>query len=280
MAAADRPALFISVVDGTGTPMTDIDLSQVRFRIGGRLCASPRIELIDWPMKLQVLVDNGVAAAKSLPAITDALRAFIDELGEGIQTSLVAYAPEPRVLVQPTTNPQKLVAGLDLIAPSPRGARFVEAASQATERIASTKGDFFHTLMVITTDGPEETGGVAGKVSRMQKRLTEHPATAHVLMAALGDQPVVGKVAGAVQTQAGFMLTTATRGTFETVNGPAQLSAVMKEFGRKIARSNLLQTHQYRVTCDKPPSNSPTTALSIAIPLGGDFRVTEDGHLP
>ena len=53
--------------------------------------------------------------------------------------------------------------------------------------------------MVITTDGPEETGGnVARTVSRMHKRLSEHPVTAHVLMVALGEQPVVGKVAGAV----------------------------------------------------------------------------------
>src|SRR3990172_4244626 len=218
--AAKPPGLFVSVVDRNGTPVTGLKPSQVTLQLDRKPCTSVRIEPIDWPMKLQVLVDNGVAIASSLPTLKDALREFFDELPEGVETSLVTYSPQPQVVVPPTTDPQKRVQGLDRLASATSDARFIEAVSEATTRIARTKGDFFHTVMVVTTNGPEGSrGNVAEIVSQIRKDLSKRPVTAHVLMLALGEQQVVGKVAGAAaQMQVGVMLTTATRGTYESVN--------------------------------------------------------------
>lgn len=279
--AAQSPVMFLSVVDRSGMPVTDVKASQVTFMLSGRPCASVNLEPIDWPMKLQVLVDNGVAMAGSTPPLKEGLRAFLDALPEGVETSLLTYSPRPQFVVPPTTDPQKLLQSLDRLAFTASGAQLIEATSQAATRIARTRGAFFHTVMVVTTNGPEETrGNTREKVSRTLQELYDRSVTAHVLMFAPGDQ-VDGKLAGAVQAQTGALLARATHGTYESVSTATRLPAVMKEFGRKIARSNLLQTHQYRVSCDRSPSKAPRMTLSYSGSPDTEIFVTPDGrHIP
>jgi len=68
-------------------------------------------------MKLQLLLDNGEAITNYLPTFRDALRAFIGEVPDGVELSLVTYAPQPRFVVKSTLDHQQIIKGVDLVAP-------------------------------------------------------------------------------------------------------------------------------------------------------------------
>ncbi|OFV90900.1 MAG: hypothetical protein A3H95_10760 [Acidobacteria bacterium RIFCSPLOWO2_02_FULL_64_15] len=280
--AQQSPTVFLSVVDRSGAPVTNLQPSEVKLVLDDMACESTKVEPIGWPLKLTVLIDNGDAIVSSLTSLREGLRRFLAEIPEGVETELLSYSPQPRWIVRPTTDRQQLVKGVDLVAPnSGSGAKFLDAVGEAVNRIAREKGDSFHTIMVITTNGPEGSGGnVNGIVEKMQRQLTERPATVHVAMVAISTTQSVGRVSGATQTQIGVMLTKMTGGRYENIAIANRLPVLLTEYGKQIARSHLLQSRQYRLSCDKSPSKAPKISVSTSNPSVADLTLTRDGLIP
>jgi hypothetical protein len=280
--AQQGPKVFLSVVDRSGAPITNLQPSEVKLVLDGMPCASTKLEPINWPMKLEVLVDNGDAMASSVSNLRDGLRTFFAEIPEGVETSLLTYSPQPRYIVRPTTDHQQLVKGIDLVSPnSGSGAKFLDAVGEAIGRTDKAKGDFFTTIMLVTTNGPEgSNGNLDAVVERMQELMVKRPITVHVMMVAISGTQSVGKVSGAIQTQVGTNLAKNTGGRYEDVALASKLPAVLSDFGNQIAHSNLLQSHQYRISCDKSPSKAPKMSVSTSNPNVADVILSRDGAIP
>jgi hypothetical protein len=280
--AQQGPKVFLSVVDRTGAPITNLQPAEIKLVLDGMPCASTKVEPINWPMKLEVLIDNGDAMANSISSLRDGLRSFFNEIPEDVETSLLTYSPQPRFIVKPTTDRQQLLKGIDLVSPnSGSGAKFLDAVSEAIGRTDKAKGDFFSTIMLITTNGPEgSNGNLDAVVDKMQELIVKRPITVHVMMVAISSTQSVGKVSGAIQTQVGTNLTKNTGGRYENVALASKLPTMLSDFAHQIAHSDLLQSHQYRISCDKSPSKAPKMSVSTSNPNVADVMLSRDGAIP
>jgi len=220
--------------------------------------------------------------ANALTSFRDGLRDFLAEIPEGMETEILTYSPQPRWVVRPTTDHTQLVKGLDLVGPNPgAGAKFLDAIAEAMNRFVKEKGDAFHTMMVLTTNGPEGSGGnVDGIAAKLQQQMSERPVVAHVIMMATSGLQASGKVSGNVQTQVGLAITKMTGGRYESIAVASRLPSLMVEYGKQVARSSLLQSHQYRLSCDKSPSKAPKMSVSTSNPNVADITLTLDGSIP
>src|SRR3990172_4149136 len=196
-AQAQQPAsAFLTVLDQNGVPVTNLEASQVSMTIDGVACTPVTLQPINWPMKLTVLIDNGASSpdalvptslavaphtrlesstvwASSLPDLREGLRRFLFEVPEGVETALVTLAPQPRWVVRPTAERQDFWRGIDLVVPDRGAARFLEGLAEAADRIDRGPPDAFSTIMIVTTNNPDGSGG---DWQRMFNRLREQLA--------------------------------------------------------------------------------------------------------
>ena len=153
--AQQTQQLFLSMLDPNGAPVTDLRQEEVTVLEDGMKRETLKVEPVNWPVKLAVLVDNGAFANTGLVLLRNGLRAFFEQLPDGIEMSLVTLNPQPRAVVRPTTERQKLIQGVDLITPDSGAARFAEGLLEAVNRFDKDKSERFPVIMVVGTDGPE-----------------------------------------------------------------------------------------------------------------------------
>src|SRR5207244_4264741 len=67
--AQERRQVFVSVMEPTGVPVMDLKAEDVKVFEDQVLATTAKVELIDWPMKLTVLVDNGQRSPDYLSAL-------------------------------------------------------------------------------------------------------------------------------------------------------------------------------------------------------------------
>ena len=275
--------VFISVLDAAFEPVTDLEAKEVSVQLDGLECASPQIEAIEWPMKLTVLVDNGPGYTDSLAQLRTGLRAFFNEAPEGVETSLISIAPQPRWIVRPTTDRQKLLAGVDLLAPDSGAARFVDAIAEAADRISKDKSNHFPVVMMVTTAGAEGSQPRESQIEKLVKQIAERAATVHIVMVTPGGIQSTRTVTGAIQVQVGLMLKEVTGGRYEAIAATTRLATLLPEFARQITDSNRRQSKQYRISCRRPASlgtKSPQRITATTTRLGVNAVLTIDGHIP
>src|SRR3954468_10916107 len=109
--AASAPAraqqlgqLYISVLDADNKPVTDLEADDVKVIVDDVDCRVVKLEPVNKPMKLTLMVDNGPVTTKELATYRAALRAFLEALPPDLETSLYSINPQPRTVVKSTTD--------------------------------------------------------------------------------------------------------------------------------------------------------------------------------
>src|SRR5438034_1379150 len=88
LAAQKQQQIFVSLVAPNGTPVTDLQASDVNVTEDGVDCKIVKLEPINWPTKLQVLVDNGKANTNPINSLRDGLKALFEQMPDGIEMSM------------------------------------------------------------------------------------------------------------------------------------------------------------------------------------------------
>ncbi len=271
--------VYASVVDATGAPVAKLEPSDVKVTENGVEAKVLKIEPVNWPTKVQVLVDNGVGlGAANISHLKNGILGLIEALPQNVEVTIVSTAPQPRFLVRPTADKAAMVKGLDVLAPDSGAGRFVEALNEATQRNERDKSNYFPVIiMAATTAGDRNV--LDSDVERLMKRLEQRPATVHVILLAGQGQSSSG---GANQTQVGLAVTKYTRGRFENINAPARLEALLPEFGTQVAKSHETQSHQFRLTVERPAgAKGDVEKISMGARSGlTTTSVSFDGRVP
>ena len=93
---------FVSAVDAAGVPVTDLKAEEIVITENGASASVERIELITKPVKVQVLVDNGIGTGSQLVQFRNGLKGFFAALPLGVESSLLTLSPQPRWVVRST----------------------------------------------------------------------------------------------------------------------------------------------------------------------------------
>jgi hypothetical protein len=273
--AQKQRQIFVSLTAANGTPVTDLQAGEVSITEDGTECKVVKLEPVNWPTKLQVLVDNGRANTTPINSLRDGLKGLFEQIPEGMEMSMYVTAGTPRPIVRPTTERQKLIDGIGVIAPDSGAGMFFDALSEAVGRVERDKTPHFPVILLVGSD----FGSVRAPdrdFKKLQDTIVNRAATVHIiLMSGTG-----GTSGGGAQTEIGLHVTKLSGGRYENINAISRLATLLPEWGKKIAESEARQRHQYRVTYERPANAKDQASIGAAIRHEGTARISLDGKLP
>ncbi len=269
---------FVYLADASGQPAASLNKENVTVNEEGVDGAVARVEPIDWPVKLQLLVDNGTGSSERLVHMRNGLKGLLEALPLGVETTIVTTAPQPRFLVRATTDRTALIDGLGRLAPDSGAGRFVEGLQEAVARFDKDRGDYFPVVLVLGSQAADGSSIRERDVEQMFRRVVDRAVTVHVVMLGSPTQSLSG---GANQTQIGLALTQQSGGRYEALAASTRLATLLPEMGAQVAASHVRQSHQYRVTFERPGGRSgPIGRIGMTVPSGLTPSLTIDGRLP
>lgn len=117
----------VSATDAEGSPVTDVTTAQVLMSENSVANQIVKVEPYRVPVKLTVAVDNGQLSGDALGHYRAGLTAMIKALPPEIEVTIIATAPQPRMVVRPTLNREQLLRGVNGFAPEQANPRFTDA---------------------------------------------------------------------------------------------------------------------------------------------------------
>jgi hypothetical protein len=276
--AQQQLQVFARVVDGKGVPVVTLEPADVQIKENDVDTKVLKIDPINWPMKVQLLVDNGIGLGNdNLSSIRTGVRGLIEALPDGTEVTLVTTAPQPRIVVRPTTDRAAQLKGVDLLTPDGGAGRFVESLSEAMQRVEKDKTEFFPVIISAGTVAGDTGNEVENAYKQLMNRLQKRPATIHVVMFSKG----TGQSSGGVQTEVGLRVTQAVGGRYEAIAVGSRLATLLPEIGAQVAKSQENQSHQFRITIGRSASGNPGK-LSMGMTRSGlsATSLSMDGRIP
>jgi hypothetical protein len=245
--------IFASILDASGAPAKMVEVGDIKLMENGADAKVTKVEPVNWPVKLQILLDNGVGlGSQNVQQLKAGVKALLEAMPENLEVTIVSTAPQPRFLTKATTDRAAMQKAMDLLAPDTGAGRFVESLNEATQRIEKDKGDYFPVIVsVATTAGDNDVRD--SDINSMMKRLQARPTTVHVILYNNGTASTSG---GSNQTQVGLNVTQFTGGKFENINAATRIPTLLPEFGKMVATNVERQSHQFRITADRPSGAS------------------------
>jgi hypothetical protein len=241
--------LYASVADVTGNSVKTLEPTDLRVMEGGVEAKVIKVEPVNWPVKVQLLLDNGIGLGSgNIQILKDGVTGLIQALPDKLEVTIVTTAPQPRFLVRPTTEKAMMLEGLGRLAPDSGAGRFVESMNEATQRIEKDKSDHFPVIIMAGTSSGD-ANVMERDVKRIFERIQKRPTTVHVVLLNSTTGSASG---GANQTQVGMAVTEATRGRFENIAAPTRLATLLPEIGKQVAAAVEKQSSQFRLTVERP----------------------------
>jgi hypothetical protein len=270
--------IYASVADASGNAVSKLEPADLRVMEGGVEAKVIKVEPVNWPVKVQLLLDNGIGLGPgNLQILKDGVKGLIEALPDNLEVTIVTTAPQPRFLVRPTTDKAMMIEGLSRLAPDSGAGRFVESMNEATQRIEKDKSDHFPVIIMAGTSSGD-ANVLDRDVKRIFERIEKKPTTVHVILL----NSTGSASGGANQTQVGLAVTSATRGRYESIAAASRLSTLLPEIGKQVAASHEKQSHQFRLTVERPAGAKGDVGQVGAGARGGLVvrGVSMDGRLP
>jgi hypothetical protein len=276
--AQQQLQVFARIVDGTGAPPASLEPADVRVTEDDKEAKVLKIEPINWPIKVQILLDNGAGlGSENLTHLRNGARGLIEALPEGTEVTLVTTAPQPRQVVRPTTDRAAQLKGVDLLTPDGGTGRFVESLNEAMQRVEKDKTEYFPVIISLGTLSGDTGANLENIYKQLMKRLEQRPATIHVVMFSKGTGASSG---GAVQTEVGLQVTQYVRGRYEAIAAATRLATLLPELGAQVAKSHANQSKQFRIVVARNGSGN-LGKLSMGARSGLSVTALSlDGRMP
>jgi hypothetical protein len=275
---------FVAATTSAGETVTDLKTDEVVFTEDGRRGSVVRAVPVAWPVKVTVLVDNGIGTGPLLSLYRTGLKALFAALPAGVESSLLTLAPQPRWVVRPTNDRVQLVRAVERLAPDESAPRMVEGLIEAAKRIDDENRKqvaYFPVIVILSTTGPEGSTTQARLVDRMAGQLTSYPARVHVIMLS-NSATSSSSILGARQVHLGKTIADLTGGRYEAIAAASAIPTLLGEYGAMIADAHEYQSRQYLVTAERP--SGATGAIGQlgagSIRPGVRFTVTAQGLKP
>ncbi len=156
-AGAGERTLFVSAVDGKGAPLEGLGPGDFVVREDGVRREVLRVSHAIEPIDIALLVDNSASSIDLIPRVREGLQRFIAAMLPGNSMALIGLADRPTILVDYTSDPTRLTAGLGrLFTQSSSGMTLLDAIVEVSQGLA--RRDTPRAVIVpVITDGTEFT---------------------------------------------------------------------------------------------------------------------------
>ena len=275
---AQQQVLFFSATGIDGAPVTDLTAEELAVEYDGEESDIVSAELLEWPVKVTLMVDNGKGGRDSIDEIRAGLRAFVAALPDGVEVALVATSDEVLTVTDYTADKAALNAGIDEMERGNDDAYFLDALVAAASAVGADTGrDYFPVLVNLATDGDEGSEAGQAEFDQAVNHMGTSAATMHTRMLYTDDgdadssrQAMVGATGGQV-----------VQGSYETIADAAGLTASLEALAQDIGRKHALVSAQYRVTYNPPADAGPAPGISVGSTREAlNLLPTIDGNIP
>jgi hypothetical protein len=272
LSAQAQRHVFIGLTAPNGTPVTDLSAGDVTVSEDGVDCKIVQLERANWQTTLQVLVDNGKPNTAPINSLRAGLKGLFQLMPEGVEMSLYTTAGSPRPIVKRTTDKEKLIDGVALIVPDSGSSVFFDVLSEAVGRIEQDKTLNFPVIVMVGSDVGEVN--VSNEdFQKLQRIILTHAVTVHIIV-------TIGGPGDKTQADLGLAVTKVGQGRYESISATTRLATLLPELGTSIAQSVARQSHQYRVTYERPPNPKERPRIAASVRREGSLTVSMDGRLP
>jgi hypothetical protein len=201
---------------------------------------------------------------------------MVKALPPEVEVTLISIAPQPRMVVRPTTNRDQILRGVNGFAPEQEAPRFTDALVEFSQRLErelrdTKKVDSLPALIMVSTTANE---AASYEVPAIQKALTflqQRKAKVYVAMVAVRNSEsltgtlnerrdaqsadLVGVTDLNTNRQAQIAIPTvkATGGRYEALAISNRLATLLPEFGKEIGTLHTKLYNQVLVTVQRKP---------------------------
>ncbi len=268
--------LYFSVVDQTGSPITDMTADEFSVSLGGTGCEILSATLNE-PMRVTVLVDNSEGTRGEMVYIRRGLERFLDGMPQGHEIALITLARNPRWIVRHTTNREQLKEGVGLIQTDrASGSTFLDALVEAGGRFEDAEGKR-SVIVAITNNGDGSSHSNQSAYERLVNQVSAHGATVHALVL------TTNRRGSGLQLDVARNLTQMTGGQYEALNVGTGFPDKLESLAEEISRHQAELATQYRVIYALPESVPPGSTISAGVRRAsggvGNFSISLDGRL-
>ena len=255
---------FIKVTDRAGEPVTDLGAGDFTIEHDGERVEVARVELVDQPLRVALIVDDADGAAPFFRYFRDYLPEFVRALPEDSEIGLVLLSGRPRMVVNFTDDHGEVLDQLArFFVEEDRAAGFFAGLEETVDRWDDDLR--WPVLAVVTTDGPAQRRLTAGRYDAFIERVVERGAVIHAL-GLFTQRAAAGR---GFQTGIAKDVTRITGGWYDTVAGPSQsIGEKLKEMAAEITRQYEQTRYQYAVAYEPPRDADPDAAISCAVRRG------------
>ena len=246
--AQEQFRLLATIMDSSGIPAPVVDPRDLEIKENGADARIVQVEAANWPLKVQLLVDNGFGlGGENVLFLRNGVRGLLEALPVGTEVTMVTTAPQPRFVLKATSDRSMQLQGVDRLTPDTSSGRFVESLAEATERIAKDTSEYHPVIIAVgTTVGDNNI--TERDVERVMKRIERRATTVHV---ALLTQRATPGGAG-VQVDIGRNLARLTNGTFESFAVGSRLGTFLPELGERVGSSYPREGGRFLITVERP----------------------------
>jgi hypothetical protein len=253
-AQAARRALYVSALDKTGTPVSDLAPSDIAVREDNVAREVLTVAPAGEPMQIALLVDNSQAAAPFIRDYREALVAFVDALTSGEQAgtrnevAIITLAERPTIATDYTTDRGALVKSAQRIFSSTDSGTYLLDAIIETSQGVTKRRSPRPVMVAIATEGPELSDRFYQQVLTT---LRASGAALHVI--------VVGRPTN-VSHDRSVVISEGPRttgGNYDMLLTSTALMGRLKQLATEL-------THQFRVTYARPQSLIPPERIAVS----------------
>ena len=269
---AQEVTRFIKVLDAGGAPVTDLSPEDFLIEHDGVESSVTRIELINEPLRVALLVDDAEGSRGYFQHLRNGLPEFVNALPDDSQIAFILLSGRPRVIVNYDEDREKLFDQLgSFFVDTDRGAGFFEGLTDTVNRLDDDVR--WPALAVVTTDGPSQRRITQGRYENYIDRLQERAVTIH----GLGLFTPLGE---GFQTGIMNSLTQVTGGWYDTLNSPSQsVTTKLTEMAAEITRRHAESLNQYEVVYNLPDGANPDAPISAGVRRNGlSLQISMDGR--
>lgn len=279
-ALAQREFVFFAQFnDASGKPVTTLSASDIEVSEDGAAGKVVKLEPVDWPVRVALLLDNGTGSGDRMVQVRNGAKGFIEALPAGVEVSLHTLAPQPRMLVRPTSDKDAMLKGVDLFAPDTGASRFVEGLVETVARFDKEKGNNFPVVVILGSLTAEGSNIRDRDIKQLFERLQSRSITVHAILA--GNTNTSGSQGVANATQIGIAAAKQTGGQYQSIAAATRLATLLPEIGAQISQSHARQSQQYRITFERPQGKTGQIGqVGLAARGGASVNLTLDGRMP
>jgi hypothetical protein len=282
----DQLLVFISGVDGSGMPLTDLKPDEIAFTENGVAGKVVSLERYQLPVKLTIAVDNGADSTAALTSLRAGLSGLIDALPPTVEVTLITMS-QPQTVVRPTTDRAQIAQGIASFGPDPRGIpKFSETLVSYADRIEKDFKDkkltYQPVMILVSTPTPEVENIQPDTIQKALNTLQTRGARVSMVMftSTPTNTDAVANMKQGRQALIAAPIVKASRGKSEILTAFNQLTTVLPAWGKEIAVSHAKQANQFRAIIERPGGNTGAlTNLGLRLTRpGADGAVSPDGR--